>query len=63
MFVLIEGKEDMAYHMSVDLGSERYSVIDSDIPEEYKLYERQARIALLGYKGKTLPKTVGSMWH
>lgn len=63
MLVLIEGKEDTAYHMSVDISSERYSVISSNIPKEYKMYERQARIALLRYKGKELPNIIGSMWY
>ena len=61
--VLVEGKENMAYHMSVDLDSERFSIITSEVPDEYKMYERQARIALLRYKGKEIPAIVSSMWY
>ena len=63
MLVLVEGKENMAYHMSVDLDSERFSIITSEVPDEYKMYERQARIALLRYKGKEIPAIVSSMWY
>lgn len=63
MTVLIEGDANRAYQMSVDIKTERYSVVNSDIPSEYKIYERQAKTALRRYKGKSLPEIITSMWY
>lgn len=49
--VLIEGKED-TYSMTVDYSSEDLDVISSDIPEQLKIYECQARVALRRDYGK-----------
>ncbi len=62
VMVFIEGKEEQAYQMSVDISTEYYTVISSEIPENHKMYERQARIALLRYKGKSLPDEIETMW-
>lgn len=62
MTVLVEGNEDLAYYMSVDTDTEYFSVVESDIPSEYKIYERQAKTALRRYRGKELPETITSSW-
>ena len=62
MTVLIEGDENRAYSLSVNTDTEFYSVVNSDIPQEYKIYERQAKTALRKYKDKELPDTITSMW-
>lgn len=63
MTVLIEGDANRAYRLSMDIETERCSVINSDIPSEYKIYERQAKTALRRYKGKDLPVVITSMWY
>lgn len=63
MTVLIEGDANRAYQLSVDMETERYSVVKSEIPSEYKIYERQAKTALRRYKGKALPEVITSMWY
>lgn len=62
MTVFIEENKETAYHMSVDTNTEYFSVIKSDIPYEYKIYERQAKTALRKYKGKELPEEIASSW-
>lgn len=62
MTVLIEGKEELAYDMSVDTDTEYFSIVESDIPAEYRIYERQAKTALRRYKGRELPETITSSW-
>lgn len=63
MTVLIEGDTNRAYRLSVDIETEWYSVINSDIPSEYKIYERQTKTALRRYKGRSLPEVITSMWY
>lgn len=63
MLVLIEGDTDKAYSLTLDVSGEYYSVISSDIPPEYKIYERQAKTALRKYHGKQLPDEIMSMWY
>lgn len=60
--VLIEGRADECYAMTVDYSSEDLRVVSSDIPEPLKLYECQARVALKNYYGKELPETIIGMW-
>ena len=62
MTVLIEGKGELAYYMSVDTDTEYFSIVESDIPDEYRIYERQAKIALRRYRGKELPEIITSSW-
>lgn len=63
MSVLIEGNEKEIYKLSVDTNSDFLSVAESDIPFEKKIYERQARTALLNYKSKELPDEITSVWY
>lgn len=63
MDVLIEGDEKLRYQMCVDMEDPMRHVISSNIPDEYKIYERQARVALRRYIGKKLPETVTSVWY
>ncbi len=63
MKVLIEGDANRAYLLSVDIEKERYSVINSEVPSEYKIYERQAKTALRRYTGKSFPEVITSMWY
>lgn len=62
MTVLIEGDESKSYRMSVNMDTEYLTVVESNIPDEYKIYERQAKTALRQYRGKELPNVVTSMW-
>lgn len=62
MVVLIEGDANRAYKLKLDKNTEWLSVIETEIPEEYKIYERQASMALLEYKGGTFPSETTSMW-
>lgn len=62
MMVLIEGDEARAFKLFVDMKTECLAVIKSEIPDEYKIYERQAKTALRRYRGKELPDTITSMW-
>lgn len=45
MMVLIEGDEARAFKLSVDTQTECLSVVESEVPDEYKIYERQAKTA------------------
>ena len=63
MTVLIEGKEEQAYRMSVDVTTEYFDVISSEIPAGERMYERQARVALTKYRGKELPEVITSRWY
>lgn len=63
MLVLIEGNTDKAYSLTLDVSGEYYSVISSDVPSEYKIYERQAKTALRKYHGKQIPEEITSMWY
>ena len=62
MNALIEGSADNSYELCVEQDDDMYPVISSCIPNQYKLYERQARIALRKYIGKDLPETIVSSW-
>lgn len=60
---IIIGDNGETYHMTCDLDTKYFNTISSDIPEEFKMYERQARMALLEYKGKTFPKEIEYVWY
>lgn len=62
MLVLIECDESRAYKLSVDMNTERFSVVKSEIPEDYRIYERQAKTALRQYRGKDIPDMIVSAW-
>lgn len=62
MLVLIECDENRAYALSVDTDTEWYSVVKSDIPADDRIYERQAKVALREYRGKTIPNEIVSAW-
>lgn len=61
--VLVEGKESLAFQMTVDISKADSAVITSDVPEEYKMYESQACIALDDCETKPLPKELSSMFY
>lgn len=61
MDVLVED-EDIKYRLCVDKSDAIFPVVSSSIPSEYKIYERQARIALRRYIGKALPESISSSW-
>ena len=62
MMVLIEGNESLAYNLQVICDNDEFPVVKSDIPDEDKMYERQARIALRKYIGRSYPETITSHW-
>ncbi len=63
MDVLIEGDATNSFELCVDQNNTMYPVLSSSIPEEYRLYERQARMALRKYIGRELPETIVSSWY
>ena len=63
MDVLIEGNRAQMYHLCVEQDNDVYTVISSNIPVEYKLYERQARIALKKYSNRKMPEEITSIWY
>ena len=64
MVVLIEGDESRAYEICVDTDSEMFDIVQSDIPDEYRIYERQAQMALREYdkQHNDLPESITSAW-
>ena len=60
--VVVEGDGRLAFPIVVDTSTEMYRVVRSSVPENYKIYERQARVALLSYKGKSLPSVINASW-
>lgn len=63
MSVLIEGNEIESFRLSVDKETEFLTVTETDIPPNKKIYERQARTALLNYREKELPDEITSSWY
>lgn len=63
MTVLIEGKEEQAYRMSVDVTTEYFTVVSSEVPAGERMYESQACMALRNYRGRELPEVITSMWY
>ncbi len=63
MTVLIEGDEEQAYRMSVDVTTEYFDVVSSEFPANEIMYERQACMALTRYRGKELPEVITSRWY
>ena len=63
MDVLIEGNVSDSYELCVDQTDPIYPVLSSSIPDKYRLYERQARMALRKYTGRDLPETIVSSWY
>ena len=63
MDVLIEGDQMQMYKLCVKQDNDIYPVIDSSIPAKYKLYERQARMALRKYNDRELPEEIISTWY
>ena len=47
--ILIED-DTKIYNISVDADSEMFTILESGVPDEYKIYERQARMALTEYR-------------
>lgn len=63
MVLLVEGDETKAYKLSVNIKTEFFDVVQSEVPEKYKSYINQAQIALVKYRGKELPDVITSMWY
>ena len=63
MTVLVECDPARAYPLVVDMGSEFPAVVESGVPEEYRIYERQARTRLREYHGKPLPGRLVAAWY
>ncbi len=63
MTLLVEGDTNKAYRLSVDTQTEWFDTLQSDVPEEYALYESQTKMALRRYRGKVLPESITSMWY
>ena len=63
MDVLIEGDSKESYALCVDQCDDIYPVIASKIPAEYKVYERQARVAPRRYLDRNYPETIESEWY
>ena len=63
MQILIEGKEELSYSLVVNLENDIPSTISSDIPGRYKIYERQAKIALMRYDKTELPTSINASWY
>lgn len=63
MTVLIEGDEEQAYRMSVDVTTEYFDVVSSEFSDYERMYESQACMALTRYRGKELPEVITSMWY
>lgn len=51
-----------SYSMSVDMTSDIPAIVNSEVPDCYSIYERQARTALRNYKNKDIPATVTAAW-
>ena len=60
---MIIGDNGKTYNMTCALDTECFNILSSDIPREFGMYERQARMALLEYKGKTFPKEIEYAWY
>jgi len=57
-------EDEKSYKMSVYTDTDMFSVCSSDIPQSDKIYERQARTALLRYKKeKEFPKEIVSLFY
>ena len=41
MTVFVEEKEELAYYMSLDTNTKYFSVVESNVPNEYRIYERK----------------------
>lgn len=63
MTVLVEGDENRAYQLWVDADTEWFTTIKSDVPDEYRTYECQAKMALRRYKNQDFPENILSMWY
>ena len=62
MDVPVDGETLNCYELCVDQNDTMYPVISSSIPNDLKIYERQARIALRRYIGNR-PETIVSSWY
>ena len=67
--VLIEDDETRIYKISVDVDSQMFTILESEVPDDYKIYERQARMTLAEYRKQhgdilvqDLPETITSSW-
>ncbi len=63
MNVLIEGDPTQMYELCVKHDNDIFPVIKSDIPQQYKLYERQARMALRKFIDRDFPEEITSSWY
>lgn len=61
--ILIEGDQNRRYAMTFDLSGKVAVILKSDVPDEYRIYERQAMVALDYYIGKELPEKITGMWY
>lgn len=60
--VQVECDPDRAYSMTVENDGDIFPAVSSNIPDEYRIYKRQASVVLQSYVGKELPETVVSAW-
>ena len=62
MHVIIEGNMNKEYALIVDK-KDLSKTVHTEIPEELKMYERQAKIALMRYEDGVYPEKITSSWY
>lgn len=63
MRVLINCREDKSYRLTLDMGGERFSVIETELPDDLLSYASQAMVILREYKDKDIPSSLTTAWY
>ena len=61
--VEIEGKSEPKYTVVFDLTDKFGDPLESDFPDNLKMYESMARTAIDDYIGKEIPNVINAMWY
>ena len=63
MLVLINCQEDRAYKLALDMSGERFSVVETELPDDLISYAGQVAATLREYKGKEIPTELTVAWY
>ena len=61
--LLIECDSKLAFNIKYIIKENEIDVLESDVPDNYKIYQRQSLLAFDDYDLDNLPESITSAWY
>ncbi len=61
--LLVECDSSLAFNIKYIIKGNEIDVLESDVPDDYKIYQRQSLLAFDDYDLNNLPKSITSTWY